>query len=143
MAALTIPAKAKRDTLKAVNHQLATERVSASSPTIFISAHATRQLIQNHYQTALQQAHAMQAPAQIKHQIHTQVSRRVSQQVRQANRALNRTVRGIHRDAKRQLTRAFIRPYQLAIPFVSLMLGVLFLFKSRRRYHRQLTTRTE
>lgn len=143
VAALTIPDKANRDTLKAVNHQLATERVSASSPTTFISTHATRQLIQDHYQTALQQAHAMQAPAQIKHQIHTQVSRRVSQQVRQANRALNRTVSGIHRDAKRQLTWAFIRPYQLAIPFVSLMLGVLFLFKSRRRYHRQLTTRTE
>lgn len=143
VAALTIPAKAKRDTLKAVNHQLATERVSAPSPTTFISTHATQQLIQGHYQAALQQAHALQAPAPIKHQIHAQVSRRVSQQVRQANRALTHTVRGIHRDAKRQLTRAFIRPYQLAIPFAGLMLSVLFLFKSRHRYHRQLATRTE
>lgn len=143
VAALTIPAKAKRDTLKTVNHQLATERVSAPSPTTFISTHATQQLIQGHYQAALQQAHALQAPAPIKHQIHAQVSRRVSQQVRQANRALTHTVRGIHRDAKRQLTRAFIRPYQLAIPFAGLMLSVLFLFKSRRRYHRQLATRTE
>ncbi|GEA98051.1 hypothetical protein LBR02_06160 [Levilactobacillus brevis] len=140
VAALSIPTKAKRNTLQAVKQQLATERVSASSPTTFISAHATRQLIQDHYQTALQQAHAMQAPAQIKHQIHAQVSRHVSRQARQANRVLTHTVRGIHRDAKRQLTRAFIRPYQLAIPFTALLLVVAFLFQPHQSLSRTPTS---
>lgn len=131
VAALPVTAQVRRESLAQVNRQLTTEK-SLHPQTTFIGKERVKQLVQSNYQQALIQQRLTQAPAPIKRVVYQRVKQTVTQQVVHDNRVLARLAATVHRKTKRQLTRAFIRPYQVAMPVTLVMLLPVFLFRKRQ-----------
>ncbi|MCH5463655.1 MFS transporter [Levilactobacillus tujiorum] len=135
--ALPVSAKVKSDTLTQVKSQLATEQTPKHGQTTFISSAKTQRLIRSNYQRTLRQHQLTAAPVTVKRVIYQRVSQSVTQQVTRDNQLLTTEVAAIRHETKRQLTHAFIRPYQMAMPFTGVMLLTVFLFRKRSDYLRK------
>lgn len=135
--ALPVSTKVKSDTLTQVKSQLATEQTPKHGQTIFISSAKTQRLIRSNYQRTLQQHQLTAAPVTVKRAIYQRVSQSVTQQVTRDNQLLTTEVAAIRHETKHQLTHAFIRPYQMAMPFTGVMLLTVFLFRRRSDYLRK------
>ena len=134
VAVLPVTAQVKRESLVQVNDQLAAESLPQHPQTTFIDQAKANQLIQRHYQQALVQQRLTQASVPIKRAIYQRIERAVTRRVAHDNRTLGGLAAAIHHETKRQLTRAFMRPYRLAMPFTFAMLLAAFLFRRRRNY---------
>lgn len=135
--ALPVSAKVKSDTLTQVKSQLATEQTPKHGQTTFISSAKTQRLIRSNYQRTLRQHQLTAAPVTVKRAIYRRVSQSVTQQVTRDNQLLTTEVAAIRHETKNQLTHAFIRPYQMAMPFTGVMLLTVFLFRKRSAYLRK------
>jgi len=134
VAMLSVSTAAKRDTLLQVKTQLATEKTPVTTKQPPITAAKEQRLIENSYQAVLKQRHLMQAPNTVKRQLHAKVSQTVRAQVADTNQQLEPAVQAIKSETKKQLTGAFIKPYQVALPVTLMMLSVVALFSRRRDY---------
>lgn len=134
IAVLPVTAQVKQEALTQANDQLATGSLPQHPQTTFIGQAKANQLIQRHYQLALVQHGLTQAPVPTKRTVYQRVKRAVTQRVAHDNRVLARLAATIYRKTKRQLTRAFIRPYRVAMPFTLVMLLPIFLFRKQRDY---------
>lgn len=134
IAVLPVATQVKREALAQANDQLVAESLSQHPKATFIDQAKANQLIQRHYQQALVQHRLTRAPAPIKRAVYQRIKQAVTQQVAHDNRVLARLTATIHHETKHQLTRAFMRPYQLAMPFTLVMLLTVFLFRRQRDY---------
>ncbi|AYM03273.1 MFS transporter [Levilactobacillus yiduensis] len=134
IAMLPVTAQVKREALAQANNQLATGSLPQHPQTTFIGQAKANQLSQRYYQQALVQHGLTQAPVPTKRAIYQRVKQTVTQQVAHDNRVLARLAATIYRKTKRQLIRAFIRPYRVAMPFTLVMLLPIFLFRKQRDY---------
>jgi len=134
VATLTVSAKTKRDTLQAIKTQLATETVSTTTPHRFITAAKENKLVQTTYLALLKQEHLQAASNKVKAQLHQQVKQRVSHKIIVENRQLVGAVATVKTTSKSALTKAFIRPYRVAMPTTFVMLLLIGCFKKRRDY---------
>jgi len=134
VAMLSVSTAAKRDTLLQVKTQLSTEKTPVTTKQPPITAAKEQRLIENSYQAVLKQRHLMQAPNTVKRQLHAKVSQTVRAQVADTNQQLEPAVQAIKSETKKQLTGAFIKPYQVALPVTLMMLSVVALFSRRRDY---------
>lgn len=131
VAALPVTVQVRRESLAQVNRQLSTEK-SLHPQTTFIGKERVKQLVQSNYQQALIQQRLTQAPAPIKRVVYQRVRQAVTQRVAHDNRVLVKLAAAIHYETNRQLTRAFMRPYRVAMPFTLIMLLPVFLFRKRQ-----------
>lgn len=131
--ALNINQRAKNDAFAQVKRQLASDQ-TATQTTPPITPQSQQKLVEQAYSTALQQHHLTGATAQMKRTVYRQVDQQVTQRVAHLNAELTPAVARIHVQTKAALTRAFIRPYQIALPFTILALGTTVLFESRQPY---------
>lgn len=134
VATLTVSAKTKRDILQAIKTQLATETVSTTTPHRFITAAKENKLVQTTYLALLKQEHLQAASNKVKAQLHQQVKQRVSHKIIVENRQLVGAVATVKTTSKSALTKAFIRPYRVAMPTTFVMLLLIDCFKKRRDY---------
>lgn len=138
VAALDVSQKAKKDTLAQVQKQLASEKTPQKRQTVFINEKEKRQLINENYQLALRKNNLLAAPSPVKQVVFKQVKKEVTTKVDHSNHVLTIAVASIKSKTKKELTWAFIRPYQFALPFTCLMLLTVFLFKKRKVYLEQI-----
>lgn len=134
VAELAISTQAKRDTLTQVKTQLATEKTPTQTTKTFITPAKTKRLIAENEASVLQQPQLVQAPAAIKAQARSQVRQKVTNSVALTNQRIYSAVLKIKHQTKRELTKAFIQPYQRALPFTFVMLLTIGLFDRRRDY---------
>ncbi|AGL64043.2 MFS transporter [Lactiplantibacillus plantarum] len=129
---LSIPKQAKRDTLRVVDHQLATEQ-TAQTVHEPITAAKARRLVAANYMQVLKARSLQSAPVRIKAQIHQQVAQKVHSQVKHTNQRIRTAASAIKAKAKIELTAAFMRPYQVAWPFTLLLVMTTWCFAGRER----------
>ncbi|MCG0573292.1 transport protein [Lactiplantibacillus plantarum] len=110
---LSIPKQAKRDTLRVVDHQLATEQ-TAQTVHEPITAAKARRLVAANYMQVLKARSLQSAPVRIKAQIHQLVAQKVHSQVKHTNQRIRTAASAIKAKTKIELTAAFMRPYQVA-----------------------------
>ncbi|MBC6383122.1 MFS transporter [Lactiplantibacillus plantarum] len=138
VTALDISPKAKRDTLAQVRKQLASEKTPKKKQTVFINEKEKQHLINKNYQLAIKKNKLAIAPKNVKQAVFKQVKEEVTTEVDHSNKVLAVTVANIKNKTKKELTSAFIHPYQFALPFTFLMLLTVFLFKKRKVYLKQI-----
>lgn len=129
---LSIPKQAKRDTLRVVDHQLATEQ-TAQTVHEPITAAKARRLVAANYMQVLKARSLQSAPVRIKAQIHQQVAQKVHSQVKHTNHRIRTAASAIKAKTKIELTAAFMRPYQVAWPFTLLLVMTTWCFAGRER----------
>ena len=134
VSTLAVSSKAKQDTLTKVKAQLASTNAPAKTVQPPITSNVEHQLIAANYAMALKRQGLTDAPITIKAQVHRKVSQAVTIQVHQTNQRLIPVVRKIKVQTKVEVTRAFIKPYKVALPFTVLMLGTIGFFERRRDY---------
>ncbi|MFC6201722.1 MFS transporter [Lactiplantibacillus nangangensis] len=141
VATLAVSSKAKQDTLAKVRAQLASGKSPSKTVQPPITARMTRKLIAAGYVAALKRQRLMAATTTVKAQVHLKVSQAVMRQVRRTNQRLIPAVRKIKHQTKVEITQAFIKPYQTALPFTVLMLGTIVFFERRRNYLNRINHR--
>lgn len=134
ISALSVSKQVKTDALTTVHRQLAAEQ-SASKTTAPITPAKTKRLIATNYEKVLKQRHLQQAPANVKTQVHQKVAQQVTKQVATMNQQLMTAITGIKAKTKTELTVAFIKPYQVALPFTLLLILVSLCFERQQRHH--------
>ncbi len=134
ISALSVSKQVKTDALTTVHRQLAAEQ-SSTKTTAPITPAKTKRLITTNYEKVLKQQHLQQAPADVKTQVHQKVAQQVTKQVATMNQQLITAITGIKAKTKTELTAAFIKPYQVALPFTLLMILVSLCFERRQRAH--------
>lgn len=135
VAALSVSAKTKQDTLAAIKTHLKTETVQTTSQQ-FITPAKTRQLIRQNYSVALKQHRLQQAPKAVRKTVYEQAQRQVTRTVAADNQQIAGVVAKVKVTTKNALTQAFMRPYRVATPVTLTMLLGLGCFKRRRDYQR-------
>ncbi|GAY73167.1 putative MDR permease [Lentilactobacillus kosonis] len=96
-----------------------------------ISTNQKDQIIESQYHKIISSQNH-QLSSVMKAKIHAQVTDTVSHEFNRQNNIVHRIIRHVKLTSKHELTHAFIRPYQIAVPFVGLSSLVSLLFYKRK-----------
>ncbi|MCT3286546.1 MFS transporter [Lactiplantibacillus pentosus] len=132
VAKLAISDQAKRDTLQVITHQIDQEQTAKPVKTPITVAKEHR-LIAVAARQVLKSPALQAAPASVKAKVQRQVTRQVTVQVKQTNQRIVNAATAIKTRSKAAFTQAFMRPYQVALPFTLLLLLTTWCFEKRGR----------
>lgn len=130
---LDVPQVVKQTTLKKVKAQLATEATPHQPREPVINDHQAAELVQATYQQVLVKKRLQTQSARVKKGVYQQVHQQVIHKVTRINQQVMHSISVIHRNVRDELTRAFIKPYQRALPFTFLLLATVVLFRKREQ----------
>ncbi|PIO83331.1 MFS transporter [Loigolactobacillus backii] len=135
ISTLTISKAAKTKMTRQATQQIEANNAQQKQPKRhYISSSQQKQLIQKNYQIALNRLNQQTISAVAQQAIYAKVAKKVKQQVKQDNDSMAQTARTIQVTTKQQVTQAFIRPYQHALPFIIFAGLSSLLFYRRKEY---------
>ncbi|AVI93735.1 MFS transporter [Oenococcus oeni] len=130
---LSVSQTRQKHILKVTHQNLYSTESTTTSNKTAIGAKTQTLIISKETKQYLMKNHSTQWPESAKRRVQTKIAIVVREKVRKINQQVHRYQEFLSQTVKNKMTTAFIKPYQVAMPFAWLLLLATLIFKKRER----------
>lgn len=121
----------KKQILQTTHKNLYSGTTTTGSPAV--NSHEESKIIESETRQYLVNHNGTQWPDSVKKKVQIKITEIVKEKVKKINRQVANYRQTIIKAAKKEMTLAFIKPYQVAMPFAWLLLSTVFIFEKNKR----------